>query len=452
VLWGGFYLVLGPLRLAGDGDLYWQRWLGEQLLNTHRLPATLGAETFTAAGAAWVPQEWLFSVVVAMATNHHVFVLLSLLMSALPAVILISIYWRARNTATRNAIGFALLLCGFAFLESFGVRAQVLGWTALAAFMLFLERRDRWYYAAIPTAIVWANLHASVVIAPAIVLARAIGSLADGDWKDARGARDLIMLAAVVLAIFCTPLGWRLPAYAIELASSPIRHFIAEWQPPGVHDLSFMLGALPIALAIVLGGRATLLGEKARSFPAALMFAAMLLAGRNIALFAIVAAPLAAGGLDARFPAIRSAGRRFTELEPVALVSVVVAIAISVMALLRIQRAQPPALPVAAIASIAGSGAEHRIFCENFTWCSLVLQYPAQRVFLDGRCDPYPSNVWNSYVSVIRRGPYWQRQLQRYGVDPVVASRTTQFGALLASSPDWRLAFRDRAFAVYLRN
>ena len=83
-LWGALFLVLGPLHAAGDGDLYWQRWLGDLLLRTHQLPDVLGSGTFTAPNAPWVPQEWVFSLAVALAMNQHLFLVLAILVSALP--------------------------------------------------------------------------------------------------------------------------------------------------------------------------------------------------------------------------------------------------------------------------------------------------------------------------------------------------------------------------------
>ncbi len=450
MLWGGLYLVLGPLRSPGDGDLYWQRWLGDRLLLTHRLPTTLGSETFTAAGAPWVPQEWLFSLAAAVATNHHVFPLLSILVSAVPLVILASIYLRARGSARPEAIGIALLFCGMALLESFGARAQVLGWGALAVFMLFLDRRDRWYYAAIPTAIVWANLHASVLIAPAIVLARIAASAADGGLRGLRTSRDLVMLPAVMAATCCTPFGWRLPAFAIAFSGSPIRHFIQEWQPPGLHDLSFSLGALSLALAILAGGRTTLTADKLRSFPAAVLLTAMLLAFRNTALFAIVAAPLAATGLTAAFPRLSELGKKMRELEPVALASIGAAILLSSLALTRIQRQQAALLPIAAIASL-DDGLDHRLLCENFTWCSVALRHPQLRVFIDGRCDAYPLAIWREYISAINAGTSWSRSLRDHDVDSVVAARGSRFAVAVASSHRWKRAFEDRAYVIFRR-
>jgi hypothetical protein len=452
LLWGGLFLVLGPLRTPGDGDLYWQRWLGDLVLQTHELPAALGRETFTATGAPWVPQEWIFSVIVALAMQHGLFLLLSIALSALPIAILASIYFRSRATSSSEAVAAVLFFAGIALLESFGVRAQVLGWAAFAAFMLFIERRDRFYFAAFPTAVIWANLHASVAIAPILVLARVAATAVDGGLRGVRAGRDTYMFPAIVLATFCTPFGWRLPLYALTLARSPIRHFIREWQPATFHDMSFTLGALPLALAIVAGGSATLARDRTRAFPAALLFIAMLFATRNIPLFAIIAAPLAAVGLDVRFPRIRRLGRKARELEPVAAVALAVAFVVSGAALVRVQQREPPKLPIAAFAALARDGRDHRVFCENFTWCSLALLHPTLRVFLDGRCDPYPTAVWRRYISAINLEIDQSDPLRGYGANAVIAQRGSRFTRALSESPGWRRTFEDASYVVFRRD
>ncbi|HVN68602.1 MAG TPA: hypothetical protein VMU38_02985 [Candidatus Binatia bacterium] len=411
----------------------------------------LGTETFTAPGAPWVPQEWLFSLAVAAAWNHRLFLALSIAISLIPLWILASVYLRARRDASFEAIGIALLFCGIALLESFGARAQVLGWGALALFMLCIERRDRWYYAAFPAAILWANVHASVALAPAIVLTRLAATIVDDGFR-LRVSRDLMMLPAVVVATFCTPLGWRLPYLALTMIGSPIRHYIQEWQPPGLQDASFLYGALPLAIAILLGGASTLIREKRRSFPAALLFAAALFAFRNTALFAIVAAPLAAQGLSARFPRLYRLGDRARELEPAAFAGIAIAVALAAIALVRAQQRGPARLPTAAVATIAADRAGHRIFCENFTWCSIALGYPRLRVFIDGRCDAYPIPVWQQYVSTIAVRRAWSEPLKADGVDFVVAQRGSGLARALAKTPHWGRTYDDASYVVFHRD
>jgi hypothetical protein len=450
VFWSGFFLALGPLRSAGDGDIFWQRWLGDLVLRTHHIPMTLGSETFTSTGSAWIPQEWVFSVLVALATDRGAFALLALVVSAVPATILVSVYLRSRTTAKPEAIAIALFLCGLALAESFGIRAQVLGWGCLAAFLSCIERRDRWYYASIPITVVWANLHASAFIAPAILLARLAGTVTDGGGAALKRSRDLRSVGLVVLATLCTPFGWHLPVYAFTLIESPIRHFIVEWQPPRFTDPSF-LGALALAAFAGITAARTFRRDKQHLIPAAMLFVMALSAGRNVPLFAIAVAPLAARGVPDVRGMLTRFGKSLQAMEAFALTPIAAVVVSCALLLSWSQRHEPPRLPVAAIAALSATHHERRIFCENFAWCSIALQYPRFSVFIDGRCDPYPLGVWQSYVATAASRRSWTETLKRYRVNAVVASRIGRLGSALAADRSWRLAFEDARYVVYTR-
>jgi hypothetical protein len=287
------------------------------------------------------------------------------------------------------------------------------------------------------------------VLAPLIVLAGIAGAIGDGGFRALRTCRDLYMLPAVALATLCTPLGWRLPIFAVALARSPIRHYIIEWLPPRLSDLSFTLGALPLALIIVTGGRAALSRHKAQAFSAAMLFAAALFAQRNIPFFAIVAAPLAAAALDLRVTRLRTLGPWARELAPVALVTMIIAFPLTAIGLTRIVGDQSS--PIAAVASLAADGAAHRLLCEDFAWCSLALEYPSLRVFVDGRFDGYPPAVWRQYDSARTVGRSWREPLRAYDVDAIVARNGGRLAAALSGEADWRITFRDRGFVVFRR-
>ena len=388
-------------------------------------------------------------MVVATTMRHHLLLALSMAMAAVPVAILASIYFRSRERANSVAIAVVLLCTGIALVASFGIRAQVLGWGCFAAFLACIERRDRWAYAAVPIIVLWANVHASVLLAPAFLLLRVIGRAADGGISAAVKSRDVRILALTLPAVLCTPLGWQLPVYAVTLATSPIRQFIQEWQPVTVHDAEFMLGGLPLAAlaaaAIIRNGRRDL----DEALPIAALLVAMLLAVRNVPIFAIAAAPLAARGLDAVFPSLRRFEGRVAEMERFALVTVSIAIIASTLLLARIAREQPPRTPFAAIASLGQNGDRRRLFCENFYACSAALNYPSIRLFMDGRADPYPLRVWKSYISVIRTEPSWRRILRAYDVDSILATRGSPLATALAKDTDWKISFSDGAFVVF---
>ncbi len=201
VLWGGLYLAVNPFRALNNGDLYWQRWLGDYILQWHRLPTALGTETFTAAGAPWVPQEWFISIFVALAMRHGLLVPFAILMAVIPIGILASIYVRSTKAATPEAIAIVLMFTGCALAASFGIRAQVLGWGCFAAFLLCLDRRDAWAYAAAPIVVLWANVHASVMLAPVFLLARVIGEVATSGVSSLHKSRDLRILALIAASL-----------------------------------------------------------------------------------------------------------------------------------------------------------------------------------------------------------------------------------------------------------
>jgi hypothetical protein len=451
VLYGALYVGLGVLRSPGDGDLWWQHWLGNVILDTHRLPSSLGSETFTAAGAHWVPQEWIFSVLVAFSMTHGIFWALQLLVALIPTVIFLSIYERARRSAAPEAIAMILVLSGNALAESFGIRAQVAGWGCMAIFLMALERRDKWSYAAIPIAAMWANLHASAMVAPAIVLARLTGTAIDGGFQGLRVSRELRIFPFSLIALLCTPFGWRLPAYAIALAGSPIRHFIQEWQPVHLSDYSFTAGSLAIVVLLIFPDPRRIIRCARESLPVAMLLIATIMASRNIPLLSILAAPLAARNLSATAPWLRKIGEKAREMEPVAHVAIFVAVSISAWYIVWYQAREPQSLPRAAMSSLAADPGRHRVFCEDFAWCSVALQFPNLQVYIDGRCDPYPLSVWESYVSIITIKPSWREELRQYRVNAVVAGLNSRLARKLGVDSHWHVSFRDAKYVVYLR-
>jgi hypothetical protein len=383
--------------------------------------------------------------------REGLFTFLVLFIAILHIGTLWSIYLRSRARATPMAIATVLLFTGVALDASFGVRAQVLGWACFAAFLLLLQRKDSWYYAAIAVVILWANCHASAMLAPVFLAARIAGTVADRGMGSLRVNRDIRILPFVALALLCTPLGWHLPAYAITLMASPIRQYIQEWQPAGIAEPDFLFGALPLAILIALGGFQTLMKDKAESVPVAMLFFAVLSARRNEPLFAIAAAPLAAQCLDLRFPSLRRIADRVAGLERFAIVATCFAFGITALAFTWANHDAAPKVPVVALGRLAAGGREHRLFCENFNDCSVALQYPNVRVFMDGRCDPFPLAVWKAYISVVRLQPGWKRTLADFSVDSIVAARKGGLAAALDSDTSWRTEFRDDTFVVYVR-
>lgn len=455
-----FSAYLAGNRMAhpfADGDLFWQRQLGEYVLAHHAIPTTLGNDTFTAAGAPWVAQEWLLGTVAALVLRMHAIWLLSLLAGlTVFAALAISALRAKRAGASLTSVLAAGLFAGVCLEGPFGIRAQVLAWPLLAALLLSLDGEGFAPLWAIPIVVAWANLHASVMIAIPIVWLDAVLYL----WKryaDARGLQEarartvrtkkrdaqheapslrtllaergvrlrLLLCVAIPAAVLCTPLGMRLPVYAVSLLHSPIRAFIQEWQPLRQLNPQVLFGLLPLA-AIVLYGTRRVWRERPRDYALTILMALWTLRSvRNIELFAIIAVVPAAlavagsEGWDDPLAALKVPLRRMVTVAAIVAIPLVGWLAYHAPPIVK-----PWSIPRAAIAELASQPGEHNLFCAEYADCAVALGYPNIRVFLDGRADPFPVPVWRGFVEVAAMRPGWPAVFKQFGVNAVLVSKT----------------------------
>lgn len=437
-----------------DGDLFWQRRLGEFVLSNHAVPTSLGSDVFSAPGAPWVPHEWLLGVFVALAMDHNALWVMTVVAGLAVFVTLAVTALRAKRAGAATTSTLAsLLFAGICFESTFALRAQVFAWPLLAAMMLALDTGGVAVLWAIPLVVVWANLHASVMLAIPIVWIDA----AMYAWQRARAGRGigaaltepgvrlrLALCIGVPLATLCTPLGVRLPIYAFELIQSPIRQYITEWQPTTGFSTQLVAGMLPL-LALCVYGAARVWRVRPRDLVlTGVMAVATLFAARNIALFAILAA--VAASLAIEDPAGWKdplAARRFAIVPWLVLfVGVPLAGYTAYHAKPMTATWEPPVSSIAALAALPG---EHDLLCTEFSRCAYALGTGNIKVFLDGRADPFPPEVWDGFLSVAEMAPGWPETLDHFKVNSLLVFKTDPLSTALKGMPGWREVPQDDA-------
>lgn len=435
-----------------DGDLFWQRQLGRFILSNHALPASLGSDVFSAPGAPWVPHEWLLGVLVALAMDHNALWALTVIAGLAVFVTLAITALRAKRAGAATTSTLAsMLFAGICFESSFALRAQVLAWPLLAALMLALDADGLAVLWAIPIVIAWANLHASVMLVIPIVWIDAAMFV----WQRARGAGGtgaafaeravrlrLMLCVAVPLATLCTPLGLRLPVYALSLLHNPIRQYIAEWQPTTSFNTQLVAGMLPL-LALCVYGAARVWRLRPRDLVlTGVMAVATLFAARNISLFAILAAVAAALAIEDPKGWFDSLAARTYAVVP--WLVLLVAVPLVGYAAYRAQPMttawEPPAGSIAALAAIPG---EHDLLCTEFSKCAYALGHDNIKVFLDGRADPFPPEVWDGFVSVAGMGPGWPETLDHFKVNALLVVKNDPLSGAVKGMPGWQEVPQD---------
>jgi hypothetical protein len=256
--------VIAPVSTV---DLAYQLRAGDEILATQALP-TVDTWTYTASGLPWVDQQWGAQVVLAAVHDLTGWTGLVLLRAALTAGIVGALLAIARRRGL-DARTAALLVIG-AFViaaPAMGLRPQLFGMACLALVLVLVANRraqPRGLWLVPLVTIVWANLHGSFVLAPAV-----LGLAWLEDVHDRVPARHRTLAVALVsaLAACLTPLGPAAWAYAITLSADPDVTRISEWQPTSIRTVAGLVRpARPVRGArhrVVAAGRSPGAGRDA---------------------------------------------------------------------------------------------------------------------------------------------------------------------------------------------
>lgn len=414
-------------------DLYWQQWLGDRILATRALPRHIGLEAFTAPGAAYVPQEWFFSLLHAAAIQAHIDILVLLLPAIAAGVALWLIVLRCeRSQASAGAQAIVVAGVAVVMMIYMAVRVQILVWPLFSAVLLMTEATAKRRVVVFALTVAWANTHASATIVPFVCALDTLTCVAALRWREALDRAVLFVLAA--LALVCTPLGFDLPRYAMMLASSPIRHYISEWRVLYTNDIGQLLVIFVFLFGIAWSCRQWM--QRPVAAGRAVVFTVLAFSAvRYVPLFCIAVAPLAATGFTEFLAWYRrqyGPGVTLPERLPgrAAIATCIVA-ALILLAVARYAPSTTPNDPRLGIAAVAHDGREHHLYCDDFAWCSVGLLYPNIGVFLDGRADPFPVHVWDDWSRIRWTDRGWESILASYGVDTIITRPRSRLRAAL---------------------
>lgn len=301
-------------------DYWWQLRTGQLIAETGAVPK-VDVYTYTVEGSRWIDIHWLFQLglhaVHRLGGHEGVVVAKAVLVLALVAL-LARIGWRReRSWVTVLGLGLMLLIA----CDRFMPRPELPSFVLLAGILVLLDRdgrrADRGLWGVVPLQLLWVNLHGLFALGVAVCGIYAVAEwlrpwLVPGTQRDARRVRRLAALTLAVTGIsVVNPNGIDGALYPITqlgMIGPPedrglFGSLIAELIPPlsGRQEQSGLVLAFSGSLALL---SALAMGLNWRRVHAAdpllwVAFAYLALgASRNLALFAIVAAPIFARNLN----------------------------------------------------------------------------------------------------------------------------------------------------------
>jgi hypothetical protein len=392
-----------------------------------------------------------------------------------------------RRSGSPAAACAACLFAFFGLWQLLIIRPQSL---SLLLFVVLLnvldaaERRPR--LLALPPLVlaVWVNLHGGFPIGLVLLGAYTLGEVL-GAWfqapnpDDVRGAHAprpfgaalracwpwLASCAASAAATLANPYGWRVYDYVGRTSAAARGRRIDEWLPPGLDSLTGKVWAASVVLTLALFA---LPGRRPR-LRDVVVLACFLPATcgsvRMVAWWLLVSAPVLAAQLAAAAPRLRALDAGDDRPSPSA-ATACAALALGCLLCLPWLEHFNPALrlpgrghrteeDLQAVADRLADGPGGRLFT-RFAWGEYLgwALAPRHTVFMDGRIEIFPDEVWGQYAAVTRGRADWEEILDGYGVDALVLDATGYHGQLLPlveRSGRWRREMERGDAVLFVR-
>jgi hypothetical protein len=468
-----FLLGDGWSVLLMDGDTGWHIRAGQWMLEHARVPAA-DLFSFSKPGAPWFAWEWLTDIAFALlhgwAGLKGVVLVAGLIIAAWTTVLLRHAMWRGANAFAALGLAMAAFTAG---MIHYHARPHVvtLLLVAVTAWLLDADRRRQTpaVWALVPLTVLWTNLHGGWLVLIVLVALTAAGSAIEEFLERGPSARPLqayrrylVLLALCSLATLVNPYGPALHGHILQyLQDDWIKKVVGEFQAPSFRGEAMASFEL-LLIAGLISMVPLLRARRVTEVLWLLFFAhAALTSARHITVYVTLAVPILAGlGSDAwrRWVAMRPFKSAPRILEDIARdlapglrrMSLVSAAFVMMLVAGQAEWLKWPAdfpkdfFPTTIVAEHADRLASARVLTKD-QWADYLIyhSWPRQKVFFDGRSDFYGQHLFNAYDDMATGRANWSEQINRHGINLVLAPVKWPLVTVLKQA-GWRVLAQDK--------
>lgn len=472
-----FAFVVG-LHKLDDFDTWWHLAAGRWIAKHHAIPST-DTLSHTVRDHAWINLQWGFDLALYCLHSIGGPALLSI---AAATVFLATIVLLMRMLSARVGAGIAAMLTMLVIVtaqERVSIRPELLSFLLLTAVLFILDRGqragDRWLPALVPVMILWVNVHALFVLGEFAILTALIGTAT-------RPSRRLAIYGGAAMAsVLINPFGITGVLFPLKLLSridhtSPVFQTVGEFGSPFAADAtgtSVVSFKIMLALGLALAVWAMIVRRRHFDWGGLILFIGLAAlaasARRNIAIFAIGAAPFMAGCLQAVLAARpkrqRAAERRSSTIAAVAAVAAVLAgAAVATGALYKLDAAPREfgagviegTFPQRAVAFARAARLPGKLYNDMSSGGYLTWDDPiGDGVFIDGRLEVYDTPFVTEFVTARSTPARWEADADRYGIQTAIIFYQfvpdSMLAERLAAGDAWSLVYVDEVAAIFVR-
>jgi hypothetical protein len=458
-------------RIPVDTDTWWHIRSGEYILQ-HGIIYT-DPFSHTMFGQPWIDHSWGAQIILYGVWEIGGYLGLSVYMAGLATAGMYFVYRMCSGNAYLRA--FAVVIGAAAAAVFWSPRPQMISFflSAVVLYILYLYKRDKkdrlWL---IPIIIgIWGNLHAGFSIGFIFMFGYIAGETLGNIFNPRgeyvipwRGVRKIALVTLVSIAVLIVnPYGLQMLLVPFQTISiGALQNFIQEWNSPNFHERqTWPFIALLLALLGAAGASRKRLDWTDYVLVSGTTFMA-LTAGRNIAVFAVVATPVLTYHLDSILEErgwvlkpLKTTTPRVARINLALVIIALLAALTKTLAVLddeSVAQAMEDFLPVKATEYIESEQPPQPIF-NSYNWGGyLIFAAPDYPVFVDGRTDLYGDEfLTNSYFQTAIGAAGWQQTLDDYGVNTVVVEAASGLARDLRDEPAWQLDYEDDMAVIFVR-
>jgi hypothetical protein len=437
-----------------------------QLLDEDRFTYTVHGQPMRDVNWVW---QGLFYRLYALGGLALVQTVNSAILAAMMAL-LVTLAWRRSGS-----LMVASAVCIFAFFglwQLLIIRPQTLSLLLFVALYGVLEaaQRRRWLLMLPPLLMaMWVNVHGGfpigLLLIGCYVAASGIETLVTHSEHPRRAISSwLLCLLVSVAATLANPYGWRVYEYVVLTSNTASGRPIDEWLPPSLNLLTGKVWALSLVLLLALSRR-RLAGREIGLLCCFLPLSCGSV--RMVAWWLLICTPILAAQLTEAWPRLRQLDVRddrssFGNVLACGLLVVVVVVSSPWLEAFNPIFAQPGRAhrietDLQSVADhLSAKGQSGRIFT-RFAWGEYLgwSLTPRYTVFMDGRIEIIPDEVWQQYEALTRGRADWQDILDHYGVDYLLLDASGYHHDLLPlveRSCSWRQIDRRGDAILFVRS
>ncbi|MGB2962595.1 MAG: hypothetical protein WBB69_01275 [Anaerolineales bacterium] len=477
-------ILIIAIRAPLDTDMWWHLRAGEETWNNRSvyMEDTL---SYTRAGEAWINHSWLAQVFMIGLYKLGEFKALSLWVGVGAVLCMYFVYLQMEGQ-TLLKVGL-VLFASFVCSVVWSPRPQMFSLImfALCGLLLYRYQKNKssvliWL---LPVFILWSNMHGGYVLGIILIGTQVGGEILNKilgeESEDSFSWKEIGLLAIWGVVGFgsaaINPNGinmWKIPFQTIGVET--LQNLIKEWASPDFHQpvQQLLLILLFGTFAAVGLSKKRLDGKELVSF---IVFGILaLIARRNFAPFAIVAAPVLARHLSiittswtsrmaGRWEFIKTLQKYQHQSEQninkslqffVNLSAVLLLVAgagykwISVSSTDFIERTEEKIFPVGAVSYLKEKKPPGRLF-NAYNWGGyLTWRLPEYQVFVDGRTDLFGDEIILEWLKIVNADNMWQKTLEDWNINTILVEKNQPIIKVLEAN-GWREVYIDNLSTIY---